>query len=147
MAWIYRAPAQAAHARAAGFGPDIRLYGFDQAGAARGGATLNNTLVWGTTAAPPKDYWLFAHLVGPGNQRYAQIDLPCPTSQWAPGSFPTTELPIAIPASAPTGQYRLLIGLYDQASGQRLPPATTLPGALAPDDANAFVLAQFELSN
>ena len=78
FAWIYRAPPQVEQPRAAGIGPDIRLLGFDQSGELRPGATARFKLSWATSAPPPKDYWLFAHLLGPGGQRYAQIDLPYP---------------------------------------------------------------------
>src|SRR5262249_22650103 len=145
FAWIYRAPPQVAQRRAAGFGPAIRLLGFDQSGELRPGATVRFKLSWATNALPPKDYWLFAHLIGPGGQRYAQIDLPYPTSQWAPGRFAASELPIALPPSAPAGTYRLLIGLYDQADGQRLPLTSDTPDGAAPDDVNAFVLTRFEV--
>ncbi len=145
FAWIYRAPAQAAHARPATFGPGIRLYGFDQSGTAQRGQTLHFTLVWDASAPPPKDYWLFAHLIGPDNQRYAQLDVPYPTSQWAPGRFASTDLPIALPPNAPTGGYRLLIGLYDQSTGQRLALTTTVAGAVAAGEPDAFVLTQFDL--
>ena len=63
---------------------------------------------------------LFAHLLGPDGRRYAQVDLPYPTSQWQPGRYSTTELPLAIPADVPLGKLRLVIGLYDPASGRRL---------------------------
>jgi 4-amino-4-deoxy-L-arabinose transferase-like glycosyltransferase len=145
FAWIYRAPAQAAHARPAAFGPGIRLYGFDQNGTVQRGQTLHFTLVWDASPPPSKDYWLFAHLIGPGNQRYAQLDVPYPTSQWAPGRFATTELPIALPPDAPIGGYRLLVGLYDQPTGQRLPLTTTVPGAVAAGEVDAFVLTQFDV--
>ena len=98
-----------------------------------------------TSAPPPTDYWLFAHLIGPGGRRYAQIDLPYPTSQWAPGSFAATELPIALPPDAPAGAYQLLIGLYDQATGQRLELTTDVPDGAAPGETSAFILTEFEL--
>jgi len=145
FAWIYRAPAQAAHARPATFGPGIRLYGFDQNGTVQRGQALHVTLVWDAATPPSKDYWLFAHLIGPDNQRYAQLDLPYPTSQWAPGRFASTDLPIALPPNAPTGGYRLLIGLYDQPTGERLRLTTTVPDAVAAGEADAFVLTQFDL--
>src|SRR6266511_851799 len=113
--------------------------------AAQRGQTLHFTLVWDASAPPPKDYWLFAHLIGPDNQRYAQLDVPYPTSQWAPGRFASTDLPIALPPNAPTGGYRLLIGLYDQSTGQRLALTTTVAGAVAAGEPDAFVLTQFDL--
>jgi hypothetical protein len=145
FAWIYRAPPQVEHPRAAGFGPAIRLLGFDQSGALRPGATVRLKLSWAASAPPPKDYWLFAHLLGPGGQRYGQIDLPYPTSQWAPGSFAASELPIALPPDAPAGRYRLLIGLYDQATGQRLELASDEQSQSLDGEPNAFVLTQFDI--
>src|SRR5207247_1235684 len=138
FAWIYRAPPAVAQPRAAGFGPAIRLLGFDQIGEPRPGATVRLKLSWATSAPLSQDYWLFAHLLGPGDQRYAQIDLPYPTSQWAPGSFAASELPIALPPDAPAGRYRLLIGLYDQATGKRLELGTDEPSRLADGEPNAF---------
>ena len=144
FAWIYRAPPQVAQPRAAAFGPDIRLLGFDQSGDVRPGETVRFRLSWATSAAPPTDYWLFAHLLGPGGRRYAQIDLPYPTSQWAPGSFAATELPIALPADAPAGAYQLLIGLYDQPTGQRLEVISNEQSAPF-GESDSFVLTQFEV--
>jgi 4-amino-4-deoxy-L-arabinose transferase-like glycosyltransferase len=145
FAWIYRAPPPVEQPRSASFGPDIRLLGFDQSGELRPGATVRFKLSWTTSAPLPKDYWLFAHLLGPGDQRYGQIDLPYPTSQWAPGSFAASELPIALPPDAPAGRYRLLIGLYDQATGQRLELTSDAQSRLPAGESNAFALTQFDL--
>jgi len=145
FAWIYRAPPTVEQPRAAGFGPAIRLLGFDQSGELRPGATVRLKLSWATSAPPPKDYWLFARLLGPGDQRYAQIDLPYPTSQWAPGSFAASELPIALPPDAPAGRYRLLIGLYDQATGERLELTSDEQSRLPAGESNTFVLIQFDI--
>lgn len=144
-AWIYRAPPPIAQPRPADFGAAIHLRGFDQAGEPRRGQPLSFKLVWEPRATPAADYTLFAHLIGPDGQRYAQIDLPYPTGQWQPGQFVTTELPISIPAQAPAGVYHLFVGLYDPATGQRL----ALTGADARDPAldglNAFLLTQLAL--
>jgi hypothetical protein len=145
FAWIYRAPPQVAQPRPAGFGPDIRLLGFDRSGALRAGETARLRLSWAVSAPPPADYWLFAHLIGPDGRRIAQLDLPYPTSQWAPGSFAATELPIAQPADAPAGTYQVLIGLYDQPTGQRLALTTDGASAEPAGEENAFVLTEFEL--
>jgi 4-amino-4-deoxy-L-arabinose transferase-like glycosyltransferase len=145
FAWIYRVPPQVAERRDAGFGPDIRLYGFDQIGEWRRGQTARLHLAWQTSAQPPADYWMFAHLVGPDGQRYDGVDLPLPTSQWAPGPFAATELPVTLPENAPAGVYRLLVGLYAPDGGQRLALAPANPNDAAPDSDNALVLARFEL--
>jgi hypothetical protein len=145
FAWIYRAPPQVAQPRPAEFGPDIRLLGFDQSGEFRAGQTARLRLSWGVSAPPPADYWLFAHLIGPGGRRFAQLDLPYQTSQWSPGSFAATELPIALPADAPAGAYQVLIGLYDQPTGQRLALTAAAAGTLPRGEENALLLTEFEL--
>ncbi|HEX9370336.1 MAG TPA: glycosyltransferase family 39 protein [Roseiflexaceae bacterium] len=145
FAWVYRAPPQVARPRPAGFGPAIRLVGFDPSGPWARGQRQRLRLTWETTAIPPADYWLFAHLDGPDGRRYAQLDLPYPTSQWAPGRTITSELPITLPADAPAGAYRLLIGLYLPEQGQRLALASDDPGAVVASDPGALVLDTFEL--
>ncbi|MBK9714752.1 MAG: glycosyltransferase family 39 protein [Kouleothrix sp.] len=144
MAWIYRAPPTVAQRRPAAFGSDIRLEGFDANGEWRRGQTVQLKLLWQTSARPPADYWLFAHLIGPDNQRYAQLDLPYPTSQWAPGRAAPTDLPIAVPKTAPPGAYRLLIGLYSPGQA-RLPLTPDDPADAAADSPDSLVLARFEL--
>jgi hypothetical protein len=74
---------------------------------------------------------MFAHLLGPDNRRYAQGDWPAPTggddgnsessNSDHIGRFVTTRLAVDIPADAPAGDYRLVIGVYDLGSGERLP--------------------------
>ncbi|HMQ33899.1 MAG TPA: hypothetical protein PKD53_24420 [Chloroflexaceae bacterium] len=133
-AWIYQVPPPVAHTRPAGFGAELELLGYDQAAEARPGQPVNLRLLWEARTRPAADYWLFAHLVGPDGRRYAQVDQPYPTSQWAPGRFVAAELPFPLPADLPAGTYRLLVGLYDPATGERLalggaPPADpTLSG-------------------
>jgi hypothetical protein len=136
-AWIYQAPPPFAEPRSAAFGPAIQLRGFDQAGVAQRGQPLALRLVWETRAAPPADYALFAHLLAPDGRRLAQVDLPLPTQSWVAGRYQATELPIGIPADAPPGVYRLAIGVYDPASGARLPltAATALDPAIDGPDA------------
>jgi hypothetical protein len=143
-AWIYQAPPPVAQLRPAAFGSAIRLHGFDQRSAAQRGQPLVFRLVWDVRAAPAADYTLFAHLLGPDGQRVAQVDLPTPTRSWPAGRYQATELPIGIPPDVPPGVYRLAIGLYDLASGQRLPLA---PAALEPavDGPDVLMLAEIDL--
>jgi hypothetical protein len=118
-AWIYRIPPPVAIARPADFGLDIHLRGFEQQGVMRKGQRVAFKLFWETRNAPPIDYTLFAHLIGPDGVRYTQVDIPYPTRSWGARQFVTTELPIELPPNVPAGRYRLMIGLYDPASGQR----------------------------
>ncbi|HWQ14853.1 MAG TPA: glycosyltransferase family 39 protein [Roseiflexaceae bacterium] len=144
-AWIYQAPPPVAEERPAAFGAAIRLRGFDMDGRAAPGATVVFRLRWESRAAAPLDYTLFAHLIGPGGRRYAQVDLPLPTSSWQPGRYPATELPLAIPQDAPPGVYHMVIGLYEPATGQRLPLVTTLPTDPSLSGADALPLAALRL--
>jgi hypothetical protein len=143
-AWIYQVPPPVQQLRPASFGPAIELRGLAAGGAERG-QTLTLNLSWNVRTRVSADYMLFAHLLGPDNQRYAQIDLPYSTSAWQPGRYVTTELPIAIPADAPAGAYRLSIGLYDLASGQRLPLSASDRIDPALDGPDALLLTQIEL--
>jgi Dolichyl-phosphate-mannose-protein mannosyltransferase len=125
FAWIYRIPPPVAIARPADFGPDIHLRGFEQQGAMQKGQRVDFKLFWETRNAPAIDYTLFAHLIGPDGKRYSQVDIPYPTRSWGTRQYVTTDLPIDLPPNAPAGQYRLTIGLYDPASGQRVALAAT----------------------
>jgi hypothetical protein len=119
-AWIYRVPPPVATAWPADFGSDIHLRGFEQQGVVRKGQRVAFKLFWETRNAPLIDYTLFAHLIGPDGRRYTQVDIPYPTRGWGARQFVTTELPIELPPNMPAGHYRLMIGLYDPASGQRV---------------------------
>jgi dolichyl-phosphate-mannose-protein mannosyltransferase len=144
-AWIYQAPPEVAKLRPAAFGSAIHLRGFDPAGLPQRGQPLVLRLVWEPRAAPAADYMLFAHLLAPDGGRVAQVDLPLPSSSWTPGRYQATELPIAVPADAPPGVYRLAIGLYEPPGGRRLP--LTAVDALDPavDGPEALILAEIEL--
>jgi 4-amino-4-deoxy-L-arabinose transferase-like glycosyltransferase len=143
-AWIYQVPPAIQQPRPASFGPAIELRGL-AGDSARRGQTLALKLSWNVRSRVAADYMLFAHLIGPDQRRYAQIDLPYPTSEWQPGRYPTSDLPIAIPADAPAGVYQLSIGLYDLSSGQRLPLSAADRLDPAIDGPDALLLTQFEL--
>ena len=122
-AWIYVAPPAVDHAVQATFGAQTRLYGVVKPAQPTIGATLNYQLVWNPSQPLPANTMLFAHLIGPGGQRYAQIDLPYLPGAWDSRRYNLTDLPISVPADAPAGEYQLLVGLYNAADGARLPLA------------------------
>ncbi|MEN9939040.1 MAG: hypothetical protein RLZZ387_5619 [Chloroflexota bacterium] len=144
-AWVYHVPPPVQEERAAQFGQSLALRGFSQEGAPERGATMLLRLQWLAIAPAPLDYTLFAHLIGPDGRRYAQVDIPYPTSGWEPGRYVATELPIAIPADAPGGAYRLVVGLYAPADGQRLTLRTTVPSDDTLSGPHALPLTTFEL--
>jgi hypothetical protein len=142
-AWIYHAPPAMATQRTVDFGDALRLHGLSMSAVERG-QPLTVQLAWLKRAESASDYVLFAHLIGPDGQRVAQVDIPYPVSAWQPGRYERTEVPLALPADAPAGQYRLMIGLYDPATGQRLPlgSAAADPALNGPD---ALLLTEFDL--
>ncbi|HEX9374464.1 MAG TPA: hypothetical protein VF897_25840, partial [Roseiflexaceae bacterium] len=142
-AWIYRAPPPTAQLVQADFGADIHLRGFDPGAPAYPGQSLTYRLVWKTRSAPAADATLFAHLIGADGRRYAQADLPYPTSGWGANQYVTTELALPLPADLPAGTYRLTIGLY-RADG-RLPLRAGAPIDPALNGPDALVLDTVEI--
>jgi hypothetical protein len=85
-------------------------------------------IVWQALTRPAADYSVFVHLVDEEGVIVAQVDtMPggglLPTSQWQPGQKRSEFYRVVIPATAytPTRAY-WLVGLYEYASGRRLPP-------------------------
>jgi hypothetical protein len=90
------------------------------------GGRLMVRLLWHAQRRVTKDYTLFTHLVGRDQQPVAQQDQPptagfMPTRFWRAGDLVDDAVTIALPATLPSGEYTLLMGLYDPQSLQRLP--------------------------
>ncbi|NJK82296.1 MAG: hypothetical protein HC914_21560 [Chloroflexaceae bacterium] len=142
-AWIYDVPSRVVHPVGATFGPSIRLHGFDRnppEDPVQPGQALTYRLLWRTDAPLPQDDWLFARLIGPDGQTYAQLDLPLPTSAWQTGRYTPAELPLTVPTNAPAGTYQVVVGLYELESGQRLPLTDGPPADPALSGGNALLL-------
>ncbi len=144
-AWIYEVPPQLDQTVGADFGPAIHLRGFDRVHTPARGQSLDFQLLWETRELPGRDFWLFAHLVGPDGQRYDQVDLPYPTSTWTPGRFVRTNVPLTLPAAAPPGMYQVIIGLYDPDTYARLPLTAEQMADPALAGGDALVLDRFEV--
>jgi hypothetical protein len=110
--------------------------------------SLDLTLYWQAVDHPTIDYTVFTQLVGPDGQVWAQQD-----NQPQAGRYPTTSWEIrdtvvdrySLPlrGGAPTGQYQLLVGMYDLQTGQRL-QAIDAEGNRLPDDAIPLATLVFE---
>ncbi|MEI7773066.1 MAG: hypothetical protein WCI67_23960, partial [Chloroflexales bacterium] len=92
------------------------------------GQPVQINLYWRGLAAMGVDYTLFIHVLDAKGQRVAQRDLPLraedyPSSHWRAGELVIDRADLALPP-LPPGDYRLVIGLYDPASGARLPADT-----------------------
>jgi uncharacterized membrane protein len=120
-------PASIAHPVDLRFGKGARLIGYDLVKrSVTPGQTLTLTLYWQGVTEMPISYKVFTHLVGPDGKLWGQHDqLPgegaYPTTGWRPGEFLTDTLGIPVSEGAPAGTYTLIVGMYDPATGARLP--------------------------
>jgi 4-amino-4-deoxy-L-arabinose transferase-like glycosyltransferase len=106
------------------FGGTIDLIGFRVAdAAARPGGAIEVTVVWRAAAPPAADYTAFVQLLDAGGTLRAQHDArpgAIPTSAWEPGETVVETARLAVPADAPPGPARLIVGLYELPSVRRL---------------------------
>ncbi len=121
-------------AAAARFGEQIRLLGH-RLERRDGGAEL--TLFWQAQATPPQDYQVFVHLLDSAGRLAAQNDGPpvggyYPTSAWLPRQIIADVHRVPLPVEGQPAA--IAFGLYDLASGVRL-PAYGADGARLADDA------------
>jgi hypothetical protein len=89
------------------------------------GDALQAVLVWRPQQQLDKDYKLFVHVADEGGRPVVQWDgLPCldtaRTSQWAAGEPFRDHVLMTLPEDVPPGDYSVLVGLYDEATGERL---------------------------
>ncbi len=115
----------------------IELTGFDlpqkQIAA---GQSVAITLHWQARQDMLEDVVVFAQLIGPDGQLYAQQDAApfWPTSRWRAGQKLAAAIDIPLPPDMPANSYQLIVGMYQPASGQRL-PAVDAAGREWPNDA------------
>lgn len=97
--------------------------------------TFYLTLFWRTAAPLAADYTVFVHVVDGNGRMIGQWDQPpaagaAPTSSWTPGRIIVDDYQIDLDLTETQRPVRVLVGLYDPATGARLPvSATTLPTA------------------
>ncbi len=90
------------------------------------GEVLQLTLVWETAVPLDRRYQTFLHLGRPDQPPIAQDDREpqngvTPMDAWPVGTAVTDYRAILLPNDAPPGVYFLYLGLYDPATGDRLP--------------------------
>jgi len=128
-------------------GQSARLLGADVAPlealttALQGPTTLKVTLAWQARAEMETSYRVFLHLLQPDGSLLVQSDgepagWTRPTTGWAVGEVVLDVRNLEIPVDAPPGEYRLVAGLYDPDTGQRLP---------LPDGTTAILIAPLTL--
>jgi len=117
------APPHALHARLGEVG-ELLGFAMDRTEVAPG-SKLRITLFWHSLGSTPVPYKVFAHLVTESGEIVAQHDAEpcrwkCPTIGWVPNGLLFDVHPIAIGPEVQRGEYTLLIGMYDEATGERM---------------------------
>jgi hypothetical protein len=100
-----------------------RLVGYDLTYDAR---ALRVVLYWHALAPSETSYTVFVHVVDTNGTLRAQGDqIPgtgaYPTTTWVKGEYLVDVYDIALARDAPPGEYAIRIGMYDAATGARLP--------------------------
>ena len=94
-------------------------------GAVYPGDVLIVTLTWRAQTNIMQDYKVFVHLMDPEGQLVAQHDAEpdhwrWSTSQWSPGVSVRDAHPVLIPPDLPPGTYHIQVGMYLEATKERL---------------------------
>jgi len=107
------------------FGDVMEFVGHDRsAEALEPGETLELVLYWRLLQKPERHYSIFAHLLDAESQIVGQYDANrYATSFWQEGGgeMLLSYFPLRVEPGTPPGEYQLEIGVYHQATGERLP--------------------------
>lgn len=129
------------------FGRQMRLLGYDLASSVTApGATLHLALYWEALGEVSTNYTTFVQLLGPAGRIYAQHDRltgddAYPTSHWLPGAVIFNVHTLTVSPGAPSGAFRLIVGLYiNEGSLPRL--SVTYPAGSVDD---AVTLAEIKV--
>jgi hypothetical protein len=107
-------------------GGHIRLMGYDLSDKTLAlDSSIDLTLYWETEGQVPVDYTVFTQLIGPDGRVWAQQDNQpqqgrYPTTAWGANDRIVDRYTLQVQPDAPPGVYRLIIGMYDIITGQRL---------------------------
>jgi len=83
---------------------------------ARPGQPWRVTLAWQALASPAADLGSFVQLLDANGRLRSQVNQPpgdLPTRAWLPGEVVVTTYDLDLPTDLPSGEYRLIAGLYD----------------------------------
>ncbi len=119
---------------------DIQLLGYDISNPIlTQDQPLSFALHWQASSPPTADHTVFTQLIGPDGLLWTQQDNQpqggrYPTTLWAIEDRVVDRYELTLPANAPNGEYRLLVGMYNWMTGERLPTFDE-NGTRLPDDA------------
>jgi hypothetical protein len=147
---LFELPGDIAHPLDLKLGIAVHLLGYDLARTrATPGDAVPLTLYWRADGPTDVDYTVFVHLVGPDGRPHGQADhFPAggaaPTTSWARGQVIVDEIALPVADDAPTGTYHVAVGMYDAASGGRLPIVDA--GGQSLPDAQAILRPEIAVS-
>ncbi len=103
-----------------------RLSGYAVTTQAQAGGEILLALRWESLRAVDQDFNVFVHLLNAQGETVAQRDgqpvlWQRPTSAWQPGEEIVDRYGLLLAPDLPVGQYTISVGLYDPATGARLP--------------------------
>ena len=122
-----------AHTLEANFGGSVRLLGYEvETMSLKPGGMLYLALYWQAREPVERRYKVFTHVLGEvfnaesanflwGQQDNEPVGGTRPTPTWRPGEVIADSYAISLHPKAPAGSYAIEIGLYDPATGERLP--------------------------
>jgi hypothetical protein len=120
------APITPQQAIGAQFGDFAALVGVNGGSAPKPGGDFAITLIWEGRATPDHAYSAFVHLLDQKDRIVSQIDRQPvdgarPTDGWVAGEYLEDGYSLPVPTDLAPGQYSVEVGLYDPASGARVP--------------------------
>jgi hypothetical protein len=123
---VFAVPASQ-HPLAARLGDRVELLGYDLSTAiVKPVETLQLTLYWRALGTMSQSYTVFVQMLDAGDRIGGQHDgLPgegaLPTTGWVQGEVLTDRHAVTVKPDAAPGEYRLVVGMYVAATGERLP--------------------------
>ena len=126
----------------------IRLQGYDLASQSD---DFTLRLFWETGKGISNDWITFIHMLDDSGELVAQFDGPplrglLPTSQWHKDALYVDRREIALPRGLAPGEYHFRIGLYDFATGERLPLQPRDAGDVQFEDGQLLVRLELQPS-
>lgn len=103
----------------------VSLMGYDAPRRVAPGDVLSTVLYWEPLSGLDRYYNVFVHLEVEGERIWGQSDeAPAcgaeSTKEWQPGDIVVDGHTLQVDAKTPTGEYPLLVGLYDPMTGERV---------------------------
>ena len=111
------------------FGDRLRLAEYSLSSLkATGGEALMLRLIWDIMTSTDNGYTVFIHLLDEQGRVVAQRDVPLmrdghASGSWRAGDRVESHIGLRVPSNAKPGEYRLIMGVYEPQTGQRLPIA------------------------